>query len=121
MLFRSDGEHPWHVDGSLPMDGAGLVIVAVLLWSGASLGMAFFLPLAMEIHPLWLRITTILPFLALIIGLPWWGAAMIDGSISALDGLLVATLAVFSLVVSQAVAALAVWLERRSGMTRPRW
>lgn len=116
-----DGEHPWHVDGSLPMDAAGLVIVAVLLWSGASLGMAFFLPLSMEIHPLWLRVLFVLPFLALIIGLPWWGASMIDGSITALDGVLVVALAVFSLVVSQVIAALVVWLERRSMPMAPRW
>lgn len=116
-----DSEHPWHVDGSLPMDAAGLVIVAVLLWSGASLGMAFFLPLSMEIHPLWLRVLFVLPFLALIIGLPWWGATMIDGSITAFDGVLVVALAVFSLVASQAIAALVVWLERRSMPMAPRW
>ena len=115
------GEHPWHVDASLPMDAAGLVIVAMLLWAGASLGMAFFLPLAMEIHPLWLRVLFVLPFLALIIGLPWWGAVMIDGSITALDGVLVVALAVFSLVASQVIAALVVWLERRSTPMAPRW
>lgn len=115
------GEHPWHVDPSLPLNAAGLVIVAVLLWAGANLGMACFLPLAMEIHPLWLRMLTVLPFLALIIALPWWGASMIDGSITAVDGVIVAVLAAFSLVLSQVVIALAVWQERRSQLVLTGW